>query len=68
MKPDEVLLRYLANEQMDQPIVETFQKLLRAKGALDGTQVTVEKVASLPNDQRTGKFKLVALQPSFVRM
>ncbi len=58
-----VSIRYLAAEEQDESVREAFGRLLKMKGALSSTEVSVERVSALPVDTKTGKYRLVVLSP-----
>jgi phenylacetate-coenzyme A ligase PaaK-like adenylate-forming protein len=62
--PNHIRLKYIAGENLDKEVREDFMKLLQAKGATKSMKLDVEKVSVLPNDPKTGKFKLVKVMPS----
>lgn len=62
--PRLVRLKYVAEENIDAPVRAEFEKILGMKGALDATELVVEKVEALPVDPKTGKHRLVVLSPT----
>ncbi len=59
--PTRVRLKYVAEENIDVSVRAEFEKILGMKGALETTELVVEKTEALPVDAKTGKHRLVIL-------
>jgi amino acid adenylation domain-containing protein len=63
LRPDHVLINYVAGIDVDALIQKEFQRILEIKVATR-TRVAIQRKQHIPNDPRTGKFELVKIEHS----
>ena len=62
--PGRVILRYVADSDIDVAVSEAFGDILEMKGARGRTEVALNRVNELPADPATGKYRLVLVPGS----
>jgi phenylacetate-coenzyme A ligase PaaK-like adenylate-forming protein len=60
--PSRLRICYVASAECDAAVRRSFQEILEMKGARRRTEVLPERVAQLPIDPKTGKYRLVVSQ------
>jgi phenylacetate-CoA ligase len=57
--PEQIRLRYVSSRESSAQVTDAFMKLLHQKNATQRTKIILDPVDALPNDPKTGKFRLV---------